>query len=164
MRVARQKSIVPGVPGIAPRLPCAVTGSAARNKNRSVDCCTVSISDAACRALSAIRFCNARDYGECSNAQNWLFSAQHWCGLNFLRAHLQAWRSIRAVFFDGAAPLKRDKKTAGSRRLAMLRMLLAFTLRWIAPGLELNSSSAQYSRMANLKIKPSRGGVTHHGQ
>jgi hypothetical protein len=63
--------------------------------------------------------------------------------------------------FDGATPLKQYKKVAGSRRLAMLRMLLASALRCTVPGQI--SSSAKHSRMAYLKTKPFRGGYAHHG-
>jgi hypothetical protein len=71
---------------------------------------------------------------------------------------------IASVCFDGAARLGQAKKFVESRLLAMLRMLLAFASRWIIPSLELKPEFSKESRMANLKIKPSRGGHPHHGQ
>jgi hypothetical protein len=82
-------------------------------------------------------------FRECSNARNWLSSAQNWCDPKFPHAIAGVHGFIATDFFDGAARLSQGKKVVESRLLAMLRMLLASALRWIIPGLETNSISTR---------------------
>jgi hypothetical protein len=98
---------------------------------------------------------------ECSNAQNWLFSAQQWCGPDCLRAHILACRPCPigrcGRFFDGAARLKQARKVDESIPLPMLRMLLASWLRWIVPGLELKLELSKVFTHGEIKNKTIQG-------
>src|SRR5579859_4225273 len=63
----------------------------------------------------------------------------------------------KPIVLDGAARLSYAKKFVESRLLPMLRMLLAFALRWIIPGLELKSRVQQRVTNGEFKNKTIQG-------
>jgi hypothetical protein len=156
-----QKSIGIGVLSIALVPERAVIGGTVPIAKRSKDCCAVCVTAlnlviAACASISDRQIpVNAPmpkiGYSQHNNGAVSIFSG----------IIPSSTERIASGLIDGAAPLKRDKNAAGSRPLAMLRMLLASALRCIVPGQI--SSSAKHSRMAYLKTKLFRGGVAHHG-